>query len=1534
MLQKSQSKKKLRKLNTRCLVWTGYGFVSFVIFSIAIHLLHNHQVSRNADLYLRLANSAEQDGRRKQAISYLGRYIRFRPDDLEGLVRYATLLNEDTRSARSLQTAMLTFEIVLGSEPERHDIRLLTAKLALELQRFQDSLRHIRHLQKLEEPSAELEFLAGRSLEGAGEFTQAGVSYSKAISLKSNEIDYYMHLIDLVRLRSKDIDLKLIDPIQQEDAPVSTVLERLAESMVEQAEPKFQAYLARARARVNQEKLDQAAEDINKAMDLAGHEVVVLLQAAEIALLQAEEALYKADNELSDKLISQAGNHANRGLELEPPDIRFYLIKARVERMQNNYSQSLTTVQQGLEDFEKRRSQPGFSESRESDETERQLLFSLIDLLILEASLDPDHIDSIKLRVAKNRIAQLRETLMRKALIDFLDARIFFVEGRWHQASLLLERTRPKLDRFPTIMKRIDILLGLCYSELGNPDARLVVFRRVLESYPLWVPGRLGYADALASVNRLDESVQAYALLLGFPEVPEKLCRLALMDQLKRPETNRDWSLTTKILNIAEEQEPESVVIHTIRAQLLSVQGQFDEAEKLIAKLIDEHPEEPDVWTTLAGIKLRRSNLKTEERTVQAQKVLDRAKKKQGDLIDFRLIGTTIASLLPPEQALVALANLNENTGHFSKEEKVRLLRALAVAHGQIGAIDRAHSYWKQLAEIKPKDISTRLSLVAYASRVGEDEEIPRQLKAIREIEGLDGPNGNYVEASLLLNEVRRKRTIGKNITKARDLLKSAARQRPRWSAIYHALGILEDLANNPEEAFEHYQRSLNLGDRSKIVVFRVIHFLYQKQRYDEADQLLKSVAEEDSSLISGAIARLGWKIAWHKEQFDRALGLADDVAGESKDYRDLIWVSQLRYARGQRGVSVEQPLRESVKIAPDSPESWFALITYLVREDRIEEAQVTIRKASESLPERIKDTAIARCYELVNNLELAEKHYLQSMNRESKQIGPILILADFYTRNGDQKKAEPLLKKLIDPETQAPEFAVSWAKQRQAIRMASSRKYNDTGEALELLEQSFSSRKTRTLSEKKIQAEILATRLSQTDQREAIQLYEEILKSYPLSHAEQFQLARLYNDTNNWPKAREMLQTLLATSKDNRFILIFYISNLLERNDFLEAEIWIQQLENQLPDALLTVQFRSRIFAARGQTKAAAKILLDYFEEYQLKSPEKTFAELVDQGNVDDAFEFLELYLKKEKDDSASIALSEARNLMKKGKPEKALARLSYLIDLKSLITDLQAKGVHSVALLLEEFGEFASAEKMYLEHISRTNKAHAYLDYAAFLARRGQVDKALDLCEQTWNEQSSHAVARATIGILELLPNDAEVAKRVKSQLLDAVKRNPNSSWEMLALARLYELQNQPSSAESLYRKVISFEQNNIWALNNLAWLLSLEKRNLQEALGFVNRVIDIVGPIPHHLDTRAMVYFAQKNYAAAIVDLKQAIDENPATTLYFHLALANWQAGNRTTALVALNKAQELGFDEKLISLSERRLYKELVSAINQK
>ncbi|HMF14671.1 MAG TPA: tetratricopeptide repeat protein, partial [Gemmataceae bacterium] len=208
-------------------------------------------------------------------------------------------------------------------------------------------------------------------------------------------------------------------------------------------------------------------------------------------------------------------------------------------------------------------------------------------------------------------------------------------------------------------------------------------------------------------------------------------------------------------------------------------------------------------------------------------------------------------------------------------------------------------------------------------------------------------------------------------------------------------------------------------------------------------------------------------------------------------------------------------------------------------------------------------------------------------------------------------------------------------------------------------------------------------------------------------------------------------------------------------------------------------------------------------------------------------------------------------------------------------------------------------------------------------YLAGRKQTEEALAACEQAWKTCSMEAAARASLATLRSSKPTGEQIDHVERWLQAAREKNPDATTPLLFLAELRDLQKKYVEAEALYRQVLTSDRSNGTALNNLAWLLAQKADGAAEALQLIDRAIQVHGPAPGLLDTRATVNLARDQAGAAIRDLEEANVESPGAPRLFHLARAQLKAKDRAAAAKTFAEAKRLGFDPEQLHPLERDL-----------
>ena len=172
----------------------------------------------------------------------------------------------------------------------------------------------------------------------------------------------------------------------------------------------------------------------------------------------------------------------------------------------------------------------------------------------------------------------------------------------------------------------------------------------------------------------------------------------------------------------------------------------------------------------------------------------------------------------------------------------------------------------------------------------------------------------------------------------------------------------------------------------------------------------------------------------------------------------------------------------------------------------------------------------------------------------------------------------------------------------------------------------------------------------------------------------------------------------------------------------------------------------------------------------------------------------------------------------------------------------------------------------------------------------------------------------------------NSNEARQTAENILWLVLKNNPSSTGAMSVLAILLEMTGRHDESAELYQRLIELEPENLIAINNLAWILSEEKGQYQQALELTRKGLKLAPNYTDLIETRGVVFYRIGDMTKAVEDLARCIELYPSSTKQyvaasFHLARALDKIGRKDEALKHLNQALEL--EEKTGGLSTAEL-----------
>ena len=439
-----------------------------------------------------------------------------------------------------------------------------------------------------------------------------------------------------------------------------------------------------------------------------------------------------------------------------------------------------------------------------------------------------------------------------------------------------------------------------------------------------------------------------------------------------------------------------------------------------------------DLWLNLIALAERRG--KGED----VPALLDAAEKKLGDRVEFRLArARNLATRGGPDVAR-KLQALGGSLDKFSPVERGTLMRGLAELLARNGDFADALALWVGHSDRHPRDLKGELFAFDLALASGDVPAQDRALKQMGALEGEDNSLSLYCRARQTIAKARRGNAaaLTAELQEARKNLESAGLRRKTWEKVPLALAEIDELQGKTDAAIGHAVEAIKLGERDPGVIRRTLRLLADNKRFDQANSLLEQLQEQSS--IAGDVQRLASELQYQNRDYESALKIAEKaVESGSTDYRDHLWLSQMRWIVGRRA-EAEAPMRRAVELAGDDLTPVVNLVQLLVASGKRAEAERAIAEAEKKTSAKDSLPILERCYEAINRTDRAIALYQQALKDTPDDASLQRAFISFQIRVGRSKEAEPYLKELIKLESRSPADA-DWARRVLALLLASS---------------------------------------------------------------------------------------------------------------------------------------------------------------------------------------------------------------------------------------------------------------------------------------------------------------------------------------------------------------------------------------------------------------------------------------------------------------------------------------------------------------
>lgn len=638
-----------------------------VVLLGAIHVVHGWQVKRHAGALMELGRKAQDNGDLKAAKDYFGRYVGLVPKDVNALADFGQLLDQSGAAKRQV---FMVYEDVLRRDATREEIRRRQIEVAMDIGRHVDALVHVRFLRMSYPTDGKLDYQAGRCLEELAEFTDAMKAYEAALEHDPDLLDTYVRLAWLSHTR--------LDRTERAKKLLDELVARLPKSPA--------AWLARGRFRGEFGSLEEAQQDVERAMKLAPDEVETLLAAARLSYDRAVAARGTGRDARAQQIIADSRQLLQQGIEKHPDHIELRLQRVQLEAHFGSPEEAQRQIDKLLE--------------LSPRDVRAQIMLA-------DVKLEQGQFES-----AKTAIDKLPRTPGSDALRLFLEGRMLMSQAKWPLAVAKMEEARRISTQASGLIERTDLALAQCHAALDDVEAETAALRRVLKSNPVSIPARLGLAACLLRQQKLKEAIAEFRPLVHLPQVRLQLVRLLIMRNLQLPELARDWAEIERLLDQSKTEQEDPVNETLLRAELLAARGQAEEARRVIEEARTSQTDRVEFWIALSRLAERSGDSR------QANLWMGQALSIAGDATQAEELlrqtldkhPTDFSTAFALMQHLVRHNKRDDAKSLFAQWDKRRKLRErpleLAQCLSLFGEDDEALGVLQSLLKVSPNDFA------------------------------------------------------------------------------------------------------------------------------------------------------------------------------------------------------------------------------------------------------------------------------------------------------------------------------------------------------------------------------------------------------------------------------------------------------------------------------------------------------------------------------------------------------------------------------------------------------------------------------------------------------------------------------------------------------------------------------------------------------------------------------------------------------------------------------------------------------------
>jgi len=380
---------------------------------------------------------------------------------------------------------------------------------------------------------------------------------------------------------------------------------------------------------------------------------------------------------------------------------------------------------------------------------------------------------------------------------------------------------------------------------------------------------------------------------------------------------------------------------------------------------------------------------------------------------------------------------------------------------------------------------------------------------------------------------------------------------------------------------------------------------------------------------------------------------------------------------------------------------------------------------------------------------------------------------------------------------------------------------------------------------------------LQMKDDKKAFQEIESLVQEYPMDMRYQVILGDVYLQNGKKQEAYDVYQKVLAAEPDNP-MAIFSMASYYKQTG--QEELYQQQLDTLLLNKKVT-----------PDTKVGVMRQMIVENEQADKDSTQIIA-------------LFDRIMKQEQDDP-QIPMLYAQYLLSKNMEAESVPVLEQVVDLDP--TNNAARMMLIGAAVKKE--DYKQIIKVCEPGIEATPDALEFYYYLAVAYNQAEKpDSVISICKRALEHKT------------------ADGKKEIVSEFYSI-------------LGDMYHTQKQMKEAYAAYDSALVYSPSNIGALNNYAYYLSVERRDLDKAEEMSYKTVKAEPNNATYLDTYAWILFEKGNYAEARIYIDNAMKSeggDKSDVIVEHCGDIYYMTGDVDGALTYWKKALEMGSESKTL------------------